>query len=236
MSIGFLVVALIAGGFTSSRQLTTSQTPVSTIVEADIAEPEPGLRVVANQLIDSVSLLAEGVQHSTEGLIPINAVDEAWVTHYGESFNGQQLGCDTGPYSSEDASIVAVGPSRYSEWPCGTLLRVCGPGSCIVAQRVDGCPGCGPNHIDLSEQGLSLVCGPGTGVCKASIEAFTLICDFPPPRSTATQVGPVELFVTLAETALGDRTADMLDLAQDEPRGDVCTASGSPDRTPIWFE
>ncbi len=191
---------------------------------------------MANQLIDSVSLLADGVQHSTQGLIRISSVDGAWVTHYGESFNGQPLGCDTGLYSSEDASIIAVGPSRYSEWPCGTVLRICGPGSCIAAQRVDGCPGCGPNHIDLSEQGLSLVCGPGSGVCKASVEAFTLVCDFPPSQAVRAQGGPLELFVTLAEAALSDRTADMLDLAKNEPRGDVCTASGNSKRQPIWYE
>jgi hypothetical protein len=187
---------------------------------------EPGLEVVANQLLDSVSQLTEGVQHSVDGLVPIGAVDDAWVTHYGESFNGQSLGCDGTPYSSDDASIVAVGASRDAEWPCGTVLRICGPGGCLVARRSDGCPGCGPYHVDLSEKGLLLVCGPGSGVCQARVEAFDLACEFPPARHAASADGPIELFATLAEIALEDRTADLLDLTQDEPRGDVCTVRG----------
>lgn len=188
---------------------------------------------MANQLLESASQLAEGVRRSVDGLTPLGTIDGAYVTHYGKSFNGQSLGCDASPYSSDDASIVAVGPSRDSEWPCGTILRICGPGGCLVAEREDGCPGCGPYHVDLSEQGLYLVCGPGSGVCQASVEAFSPACRIAATRGgSAVEGSPLELFATLAETALKDRTANLLDLTNDETRTSVCTAQSAPKSGP----
>lgn len=234
MSIGFLVIALVSGGLLSQDRITNLVNPTVSVEAQELKPaPEPGLEVIANQLLETVSQLTEGVEHSVDGLIPIGAVDDAWVTHYGESFNGQAMGCDARPYASDDAGIVAVGASRDAEWPCGTVLRICGPGGCLVAQRADGCPGCGPYHVDLSEEGLLLVCGPGSGVCQADIKAFRVACEFPVVRRrAASQDGPLELFATLAETALQDRTADMLDLTQDEPRGDVCTVRAPEARQP----
>ena len=92
------------------------------------------------------------------------------VTHYGVSFNGQSLGCGLGSYSSGNPGIVAVGPERYAEWPCGTAFRICGDAGCIIGTRQDACPGCGPNHLDLSESGIGLVCGDQASVCRVSIE------------------------------------------------------------------
>lgn len=93
------------------------------------------------------------------------------VTHYGESYNGRQMGCEgSGLYDSEDPSIVAVGPSAYAAWPCGTVFRVCGEGGCIHAIRSDSCPGCGQGHLDLSERGIAIVCGEEVGTCEVSIE------------------------------------------------------------------
>jgi hypothetical protein len=163
-----------------------------------------------------------------DGLTPLNAVEGAYVTHYGQSFNGQALGCKTGAYSSDDAGIVAVGPERDAEWPCGTILRICGPGGCLVAAREDGCPGCGPDHVDLSEEGLYLVCGPGSGVCQANIEAYSPACRIRTAHATAADGSPLELFATLAETALQDRTAGLLDLTDEESRTGVCTVQASP--------
>ena len=180
---------------------------------------------MANQLIAAVAGLKGSVSESANGLTPLSTLDDAWVTHYGASFNGQALGCDATPYASDNASIVAVGPARDAEWPCGTIMRVCGPGGCIVAQRVDGCPGCGPYHIDLSEEGLLLVCGPGTGVCQANIEAFAPPCYVAPARDVeGRDRTALQLFATLAETALADRTADLLDLENAEVRTSVCSA------------
>ena len=177
-------------------------------------------------MFESAALLADRVERSVDGLEPIGAVEDAWVTHYGESFNGQAMGCTAKPYSSEDASIVAVGGVRASEWPCGTVLRICGPGGCIIAEREDGCPGCGDYHVDLSEEGLLLVCGPGSGVCQASVEAFAPPCEIRSARVVSDTGGPLALFVTLAEVALSDRTADMLKLSEDAPRGGACTVRG----------
>jgi len=97
---------------------------------------------------------------------PINGI----VTRYGRSYNGHSLGCRTGLYASEDPSVIAVGPAREGEWPCGTPLRVCGAAGCIVGYRQDGCPGCGPSHLDLSEAGINVVCGLGADICRVQIE------------------------------------------------------------------
>jgi hypothetical protein len=97
------------------------------------------------------------------------------ATHYGESYNGQPLGCaGAGLYSSNNPNIAAVSPARYQEWPCGTKLRLCGPGGCAVVTRVDSCPGCYANLIDLSESANMLVCAteryPYPHTCSVTIE------------------------------------------------------------------
>lgn len=96
---------------------------------------------------------------------------EGIATAYGPSYNGLPLGCGGGVYSSDDTSIVAVGPARYQKWPCGTSIRVCGAAGCIEGVRRDSCPGCGANHVDLSEAGLITVCG-FYGTCSVEIEVL----------------------------------------------------------------
>jgi len=107
-----------------------------------------------------------------EPLIPLSNTFNGIVTHYGVQYNGRPLGCGTGHYASDNPSIAAVGPSRYREWPCGTLIRVCGPTDCVDTVRQDACPGCGPNHIDLSEAGIAVVCGEGASLCRVQVQAF----------------------------------------------------------------
>ena len=72
-------------------------------------------------------------------------------------------------YDSSNPTIAAVAwPARDLEWPCGTSLEICGPGGCVEAMRVDACPGCGYNTIDLSEAGSAAVCGE-VGNCEVTI-------------------------------------------------------------------
>ncbi len=101
---------------------------------------------------------------------PISPVFQGLVTHYGVSYNGNPMGCSGELYSSENETIIAVGPADYGEWPCGTNLRVCGPTGCVVGFRQDSCPGCGENHLDLSEAGINTVCGDQAHVCRVGIE------------------------------------------------------------------
>jgi hypothetical protein len=93
------------------------------------------------------------------------------VTHYGIAYAGNVLGCG-GRYTPEDTTIAAVGGRDDGEWPCGTLLQVCGAAGCLFASRQDSCPGCGPGHVDLSEAGIGIACGPGADVCDVRIQAF----------------------------------------------------------------
>ena len=94
------------------------------------------------------------------------------ITSYGESYNGQPLGCSgAGVYSSDTPDILAIGPARYEQWPCGTRLRVCGPVGCVDMIRVDSCPGCSATMLDTSESGYARACGEdSSGPCDVTVE------------------------------------------------------------------
>lgn len=133
---------------------------------SDVLSPSPGRD----------ALLTAEPTHKQDPA-PSTPIIRGWATHYGESYEGGVLGCGTGYYGTDNPEIVAVGPSRYAEWPCGTKLRVCGPAGCIVATRHDACPGCSPYVLDLSEAGNELVCGDPPHTCRATVQLIEL----PPP-------------------------------------------------------
>lgn len=107
---------------------------------------------------------------SDTGVVPA-AVDQGGVqsseccftaTRYGESYNGSPVGCSGyGVYSSSKPAILAAPPSRYTSWPCGKRLTIYSPatGVSLSVVRVDSCPGCHLMHVDLSEEGLRILCG-----------------------------------------------------------------------------
>ena len=103
-------------------------------------------------------------------LAAVSAAEPGWATHYGESFTGGVLACGTGYYHPTNVTILAVGPSRDRDWPCGTLLRVCGPAGCATVKRQDSCPGCASTVLDLSEAGNELVCGVPPHTCRVTIQ------------------------------------------------------------------
>jgi hypothetical protein len=99
---------------------------------------------------------------------------EAIATHYGEQYNGYPMGCG-GVYSSEDATILAIGPSHYYDWPCGQYFQVCGVLACMVVIRTDSCPGCSWSVFDLSEAGIGRICGPGTSTCDITLQPGAMV-------------------------------------------------------------
>jgi hypothetical protein len=121
--------------------------------------------------VDYPALLpAEPEPKPEDDPVPSTPLISGWATHYGVSYQGGVLGCGTGYYDTDNPDIVAVGPSRYEEWPCGTMLRVCGPAGCATVTRHDACPGCSANVLDLSEAGNKLVCGDPPHTCRATIQ------------------------------------------------------------------
>ena len=66
-------------------------------------------------------------------------------------------------YLHTDPAILAVGPGRYREWLCGTVLEIVGPGGTLRVARTDACPGCADELVDLSEAGSMAVCGAPRG-------------------------------------------------------------------------
>jgi hypothetical protein len=149
-----------------------------------------------------------------ENLLTVSHEPDVKITHYGTRFNGGQLGCWGGPYTSEDISIIAVAPSRNKQWRCGMLMNVCGPGGCIVGVRQDTCPGCETNHLDLSEEGLDAVCGPDKGVCRASVSVYAVGCMIPEGIEAAREPVPApessRLRDALAAESLAHRSAELL--------------------------
>jgi hypothetical protein len=92
------------------------------------------------------------------------------ATRYGQSYENSPLGCPayTLPagrpdrlYHSADPEILAAPPARYREWECGQGLYIVNPqnGRRLYVVRMDSCPGCSVNHVDLSEAGMAFLCG-----------------------------------------------------------------------------
>jgi hypothetical protein len=155
----------------------------------------------------------------------VDFIQDVAVTHYGVEYNGNSLGCG-GVYTSEDSTIIAVGPERDAEWPCGTLFQVCGPGGCLLGERRDSCPGCGSFHIDLSEKGLYLVCGPGSGVCEAEVLVLVPSCTEDPgesPEPVASQQAALALGAP-AEVAIADGSAPVLGGDSSPAQSQICAS------------
>ena len=224
VSIGLLVLALTVGGITQAHRITNLSPHHSAATPAHVGESSS----VAQRLLYSADQLSRNVRGSLEGLTAAGSVADVAITHYGVSYAGNSLGCGGATYASDDASIVAVGPGRNADWPCGTLLLICGPGGCIVGERQDGCPGCDNFHIDLSEEGLLLVCGPGSGVCRGSVEALAPACELnngrPVSRAHTVADSRLGFVAAMTEVALQDRTANLLELRTDLAAGH-CTAT-----------
>jgi len=181
-AIGFLAIALLSGGIVTLDFANFRHAPTAQVFEPDTVEfpplaivPRHENRTLTSVLAGTLDLI-EHVSSAVRPPTPVTPPMKALVTHYGESYNGQVLGCGYGLYSSDNPTIVAVSPERYGEMPCGTMLQICGDGGCIIATRQDACPGCSGSLFDLSESAFAGVCGVPTGVCSATINVVE-VCD-----------------------------------------------------------
>jgi hypothetical protein len=166
LSIGLLVLAFLTGGKNEDQPQLLAE-PTTPLIE---------VQPPASDLPETRTL----PQTENISLVPLSAAVDGIVTHYGAAYNGEVLGCGTGHYASNDVTIIAVGPSRDAEWPCGTPIGVCGPAGCILTYRQDGCPGCGSYHVDLSEVGIILVCGASVSRCDVTIQPYLILEPAPP--------------------------------------------------------
>ena len=106
--------------------------------------------------------MLEPVIHVLLFFAALLSTPEVRTTHYGPSYNDQQMGCNgSGVYRSENPVIIAAGYDTPFE--CGDVVLVSGPHGAFIGFVVDRCPGCGTG-IDLSEAGMLIACGRG-GVC-----------------------------------------------------------------------
>jgi hypothetical protein len=169
VGIGFLAVALIAGGGPPTYHFgaLSDVTHTAHLEAAEATAPLPTLTPVPAIQVEPI-------------VTPVSPVFEGVVTHYGVSYNGSPMGCTGLPYSSENETIIAVGPMNSGQWPCGTQLRVCGTVGCFVGVRQDSCPGCTAYVLDLSEAGITLACGDQAHVCRVGIER--VLIEYPPPE------------------------------------------------------
>lgn len=176
VGIGFLAIALIAGGGPQTYQfgVLSNVSHTAHLEAAEATAPLPDLTPIAAIQLEPI-------------VTPVSPVFEGFVTHYGVSYNGSPMGCTGLPYSSDNETIIAVGPMNSGEWPCGTQLRVCGVAGCFVGVRQDSCPGCTAYVLDLSEAGIALACGDQAHVCRVGIEE--VLVEYPPPE----QPPPIEV-------------------------------------------
>ena len=201
MSIGLLVLVLSAGGKFSEENrpgfLTnwdweyTSETS-SQHFEAEVA----GVEAAAAPELPPEEVVAAPVPI----IVPMGPLYQVIATHYGVAYNGRTLGCGTGYYTSENPSILAVGPTRSYEWPGGTVLEICGHLACNLVVRQDACPGCSRNVVDLSESGLDMLCGYQTSTCRVTIQKVMLIEPEPPPEPEPSPAPIAEEEVEVAAT------------------------------------
>ena len=189
-----MVLALVlVGGQHSSNESKASinEPPVSATVGASHIIRDPALLYSAGERVSFMAALDQSARTNGGAAdvaevaaatatpppeppapvpVPKGALIKGQATAYGPAYNGQVLGCGTGYYDSNDMTIMAVGPARYREWPCGTNVQVCGPAGCIVATRQDACPGCYANLVDLSEAGNAAVCGSPPHTCRVTLQ------------------------------------------------------------------
>ena len=108
-------------------------------------------------------------------------------TALGEAFKGVATFYDaTGagncsyPASPQDLDVVAMNTAQYDNSNiCGTCIKVEGPKATITVRVVDQCPGCGVNHIDLSESAFAKIAEPIAG--KVPVTWTPVACSMTTP-------------------------------------------------------
>jgi hypothetical protein len=192
VSIGFLAVALIAGGSPATYHfgLLSNEAHTTHLEAAEAVPPLPILTPAA--AIQAEPIVTPVAAYQVQPIVTaVSPVFRGVVTHYGVSYNGSPMGCDGTLYTSENPTIIAVGPALDYDWPCGTQLRICGPVDCMVGMRQDSCPGCTAYVLDLSEAGINLVCGDQAEVCRVGIEEVTI--EYPPPPPPPPPIEVIQL-------------------------------------------
>jgi len=152
-----LPVAAVAASTSASLAVTSPPAPPSTPPSVPAASLPPPAPVFSTPVAASGAALG-------------GPAFTGPATPYSDSLAGNSLGCQNrGVYNPADLTVVAIGPARAAQYPCGTPLQVCGANGCISASRKDSCPGCGTNGIDVSRAAFKVLCG-AVNSCQVTVK------------------------------------------------------------------
>lgn len=74
-----------------------------------------------------------------------------------------------------DLDIAAFDAQSYAgSTACGACVKVKGPSGEVTVRIVDSCPGCDPNHLDLSESAFAKIAEPSRG--RVPVTFSTVAC------------------------------------------------------------
>lgn len=106
------------------------------------------------------------------GTLYSTQVKEGIATFYDANGSGN-CGFDATP---DDLDVAAFDMTSYAgSAACGACVKVKGPNGEVTVRIVDSCPGCDPNHLDLSRSAFAKIAEPARG--RVPVSFTTVACN-----------------------------------------------------------
>lgn len=84
------------------------------------------------------------------------------------------------PATPDDLDVAAFDMTSYAaSATCGACVKVKGPNGDVTVRIVDSCPGCAPNHLDLSRSAFAKIADPARGRVPVSFQMVGCAYDGP---------------------------------------------------------